>query len=1519
MWRAVLPYHNFIIESARCYYGGFDSNYVFHHKLLFQQFRRQYIFRMSNFEFRIRMFSFSLVTAFVIYYKILLWLCLSWELDHMDNLKTAPLLTVQVGTKTCLFCQCDIKSKEISTNVSANALEKLQETGGFAEKWSKTSPTSAYAKNFELVWEKIKSINTNNSTNSSWPAHAACRRNFLNETKLQTNMKATAEKMTTRETENQENQGTDVAEEKPAIRRSSRGCVSIENCFVCEKGDVRFSKKGETHRESLSRCELDCSEEKLLEAMERNLKCEDLELVAAANRLKVFTSITDAHATDLQYHQRCYNRFLRGYEPKNRDKDEQDIVRAVVERKFFELLRCQVIYQKSCFLLKDLMLEINEMYEKYDCKARFTRTNSFSDLVTQKFKEVKVTPALGLHGSPLVIHASDINPADYALASRIGAGLRDADITISFARMINRKIKASKEKMEFPVSVDPLIKQLNSHNPLKEIFNAISYSIDPKWQENLFGYAIPASEPRALKIWCIADAWQRLVVGGESPHSISLSMVVHRLTGCKETINLLNHAGFGISYTNVCRERKKLSQDARSDNSIAPTSIPKGQATHVTLDNSDGKQQTLTGVATTHHTNSTIYVPKLTTYQNELPNVESSMDIAEEEVSIDIPVRIENSRVTTSKEHLFREREDGTKGFKIGTKPEPPALKDSTIQYEKNWLDERLNCDLAWCLAANFTDDDIEMPPIGSWTVFNSMTTNTHTVQSDLDYFPVIPYPPKDSILKDYMDFLVDLKEDLEIQNIFCHSDQDVFYKMSQIIWKEESKKYEGIINIMGSFHILLVNLKVLYKKYALLGLRDWWVKSKIIADGSVDKALEGRHYSRGTRLHKQAFEALLRFKCNTIEKDFDPDFVGLIKKLRENPTHANLVALCSHEKFRLVKENIMAYTGTMGEWISEYIRDVSKFLSRIAAYRDKNIELHLQAQEELLPLLFAFNHQNYARYLTYHHYELKSLEANNASAYEQLKTYGMGASLSGKKFSTIPGDLVTEVTVNREVKVRGGPMRGGYSTSGEAVDDFVLNTHSIAKLRRALKNKMNIKTSNAHKEFSHGQIKLHEQQITCLISNIQTDPFHGCARNIISGLEVNPKVVKSLLGSTNIGETQKQEFVRDRVLSRKTSFHDPIKKSSVSYKEVKNKKPKAVSVLKEDRQALGLFVSKFTDKRVAFHHPLTTYPLAIADPEGTLYQPTTKSTFRNLLITFADESIEKNPPQHAVHIYDGMATVRSVQPQKTWGDLWRVLLKCYTPNEAHMPSKVHIVFDNYTDNAQFSVKQTKRKSRAGGVEGKRVYIGTDSQEMPQGDDYKDFLKNSSNKGDLIRRFGEFVQREVPRLDFHYPMVVTIEKNTWEITSAGVSVLPPCNHEEADTRVIYHCMMEDKPTVVIASDTDILILMVYAFASRLPTNDWYMQINRDQFVNISKIHDFTGNPVALILPAMFVITGCDTVSYFFRKSKKAVFEKVLKKQELAIECLSDLGVNELISEEAEEKVKRFVQIFVYGLYKNFPR
>ena len=113
---------------------------------------------------------------------------------------------------------------------------------------------------------------------------------------------------------------------------------------------------------------------------------------------------------------------------------------------------------------------------------------------------------------------------------------------------------------------------------------------------------------------------------------------------------------------------------------------------------------------------------------------------------------------------------------------------------------------------------------------------------------------------------------------------------------------------------------------------------SQIIVDGFVGKALKERHYSGGTQLYKQTFEAFIRFKCKSLGKDFQLDFISKMKKLREETTLTNLLAVCNDENFKQIKQPIFDHSGIMGKWVTDSIRDVINF---IAAYRDRNIELH--------------------------------------------------------------------------------------------------------------------------------------------------------------------------------------------------------------------------------------------------------------------------------------------------------------------------------------------------------------------------------------------------------------------------------------------------------------------------------------------------------------------------------------------------------------------------------------------------
>ena len=73
-------------------------------------------------------------------------------------------------------------------------------------------------------------------------------------------------------------------------------------------------------------------------------------------------------------------------------------------------------------------------------------------------------------------------------------------------------------------------------------------------------------------------------------------------------------------------------------------------------------------------------------------------------------------------------------------------------------------------------------------------------------------------------------------------------------------------------------------------------------------------------------------------------------------------------------------------------------------------------------------------------------------------------------------------------------------------------------------------------------------------------------------------------------------------------------------------------------------------------------------------------------------------------------------------------------------------------------------------------------------------------------------------------------------------------------------------------------------------------------------------PVAITLPALFLATGCVTVSHIYRNSNKVILERVLKQEILTAELLSDFEKHTHLSETSDEKLKRFALIFVCGMY-----
>ena len=125
-------------------------------------------------------------------------------------------------------------------------------------------------------------------------------------------------------------------------------------------------------------------------------------------------------------------------------------------------------------------------------------------------------------------------------------------------------------------------------------------------------------------------------------------------------------------------------------------------------------------------------------------------------------------------------------------------------------------------------------------------------------------------------------------------------------------------------------------------------------------------------------------------------------------------------------------YSGKMGRWLhSKY------FLVIVPDY-------HIQEKRSnnICKLTAIF-------YLSYYIQSSELHSIAKPQAFPDLKILVLAVSLSGNKFLTIPGDLINKATIGGEVNVRGAPRSGGYSTSIDAGNDFILNSHILAKLRK--------------------------------------------------------------------------------------------------------------------------------------------------------------------------------------------------------------------------------------------------------------------------------------------------------------------------------------------------------------------------------------------------------------------------------------------------------------------------------------
>ena len=82
---------------------------------------------------------------------------------------------------------------------------------------------------------------------------------------------------------------------------------------------------------------------------------------------------------------------------------------------------------------------------------------------------------------------------------------------------------------------------------------------------------------------------------------------------------------------------------------------------------------------------------------------------------------------------------------------------------------------------------------------------------------------------------------------------------------------------------------------------------------------------------------------------------------------------------------------GTEAKMTICFIKTVSSLLALVSAVQENNFERHLREEREMVKYCFAFNHINYARYVSHQQVCLRELEGINNNAMMNLKQTWFG------------------------------------------------------------------------------------------------------------------------------------------------------------------------------------------------------------------------------------------------------------------------------------------------------------------------------------------------------------------------------------------------------------------------------------------------------------------------------------------------------------------------------------------------
>lgn len=219
----------------------------------------------------------------------------------------------------------------------------------------------------------------------------------------------------------------------------------------------------------------------------------------------------------------------------------------------------------------------------------------------------------------------------------------------------------------------------------------------------------------------------------------------------------------------------------------------------------------------------------------------------------------------------------------------------------------------------------------------------------------------------------------------------------------------------------------------------------------------------------------------------------------------------------------------------------------------------------------------------------------------------------------------------------------------------------------------------------------------------------------------------------------------------------------------------------------------------------------------------------------------------------------------KTFLDYREKVFKPYILHQLNTVERLDVVWDRYKAD---SLKASTRQKRG---EGDRLCF---KESTPLPSNWSSFLRVDANKEAL---FGMLAQSITADLQTEKLVISTIGASIKTSKHVNTARLAPCDHEEADTRMLLHvqdCAHDGHTAVLIRTvDTDVVVLAI-ATVSKMPIKELWVAFGTGANLRYIPTHNIAsdlGDEMSCTLPLFHAFTGCDTVSAFASIGKKTAW------------------------------------------------